>query len=100
MDGNHGSWDVSAFMEIARREKKRVGTFDPVRGIFCAHDSAILRVPKPCPIKLHTLAFAYAQCVDKTPSTLVYARLPLVYPSSTPRVYSRRSSRHRPCIVH
>jgi hypothetical protein len=37
---------------------------------------------------VHALEFAYAQCVDGTLSTLVYARLPPrlppVYPSSTP----------------
>jgi hypothetical protein len=55
---------------------------------------------------LHALAFAYAQRVDGTPSTLVYSRLPPVYPSSTPpppstpHVHSRRSPRHRPRIAH
>jgi hypothetical protein len=43
----------STYVKMASLEKKRVGTFDPVRGIFCAHDSTILRVSKPCPIKLH-----------------------------------------------
>jgi hypothetical protein len=30
----------------------------------------------------------------------VHTRLPLVYPSSTPHVHSRRSPRHRPRIAH
>jgi hypothetical protein len=48
---------------------------------------------------VHALKFAYAQCVDGTPSNLVY---PLSTPRlpPPPRVHSRRSPRHRPHITH
>jgi hypothetical protein len=52
---------------------------------------------------VHALAFACAQCVDRTPSTFVYRSstpsLPLVYPSSTPPLVCTRVARHRPRIA-
>jgi hypothetical protein len=44
-----------------------------VRSASPCHRSRVVQL-------VHALAFACAQCVDGTPSTLVYPRLPLVYP--------------------
>jgi hypothetical protein len=54
-----------------------------------------------CLVQLvRTLEFAYTQCVDGTPSTLVYPPSTLVYPPSTPHLPPRVHSCRSPSPAH
>jgi hypothetical protein len=70
-----------------------------VRSASPCHRSRVVQL-------VHALAFACAQCVDGTPSTLVYSPstfvYPLIYVCLPPRLPPRvhRVTRHRPSAAH